>query len=290
MQEQITAAADPSVAAFILDFLLTMLVAVAVITALLLLNRSLGRYYSKRPDQAFVKHLIMLAAILFGILFSLVFMPFDPQNRVALLSLFGIALSAFIALSSTNIMGNAVAGIMLRLVGHIRTGDVVRIDGEIGRVTSLDVLHIQVQTPLGELKTYPAMLLISRPVDTLQPGQTVCDVTVSLGYDISHTEACSLLLQAAAAAGLAQPYALVENLGDFSVLYRVAGVPETLADLPATRSRLNQAVLDTLHTAGHEIASPTLVSHRVGGVQCPPSPMQAPDPDASSRPLTTGRS
>jgi hypothetical protein len=49
---------------------------------------------------------------------------------------------------------------------------------------------------------------------------------------------------------------------DHAVVYRVAGWLEDVSDLPFAGSRLRSAILDHLHGAGVEIASPSLMGQR----------------------------
>jgi len=256
-------AASYTVTQFLWDSLKTLLVALCVAAALYLLNRRLAAMYAGRADRQFVKHAVLVGAGLFAILFSLLFMPFATENRTALLSLFGIALSALIALSSTTIMGNAIAGVMLRLVGRVRLGDFVRVGGHFGRVTERDLLHIEIQTEKGVLLTVPAMLVLSQPIETLRAESTVVSANVSLGYDVPRTQVEGLLLGAAKRAGLSKCYVLIRELGDYSVSYSVEGVPRTLDGILFTRSQLLANMMDALHQAGIEIASPTLMNSRV---------------------------
>ena len=70
------------------------------------------------------------------------------------------------------------------------------------------------------------------------------------------------LIEAAKAAGLKEPFAHVTELGDYAISYRVAGFLADVKQLLSARSRLRISVLDTLHSAGIEVASPTLIDQR----------------------------
>lgn len=85
---------------------------------------------------------------------------------------------------------------------------------------------------------------------------------VSLGYDVDRLRIESVLLAAAADAGLREPFVHVLDLGDFSVTYKVSGLLEEIKQLLSTRSRLRCAMLDRLHGDGIEIVSPSFVNQR----------------------------
>ena len=70
-------------------------------------------------------------------------------------------------------------------------------------------------------------------------------------------------MDAATAAGLSKPFVRIENLGDFSVNYKLGGMLTDLARLLESHSQLRAAVLDTLHEAEIEIVSPVVETSRV---------------------------
>jgi len=83
-----------------------------------------------------------------------------------------------------------------------------------------------------------------------------------LGYEVGHTDAQKILLQAAASAGLEEPFVQILSLNDYSVSYRVAGILGEVKQMLTARSRLRGSVLDTLHGAGIEICSPLYQTQR----------------------------
>ena len=76
-----------------------------------------------------------------------------------------------------------------------------------------------------------------------------------------------ILRQAAADSGLKDAFVHVRELGDFSILYRVAGLLEDVTSLISARSRLREAMLDALHAANIEIVSPNFMNSRVYPVE-----------------------
>jgi hypothetical protein len=71
-----------------------------------------------------------------------------------------------------------------------------------------------------------------------------------------------LLIGAVEATGLDRGFVQVRELLDHAVVYRVAGWLEDVSELPFAGSRLRSAILDHLHGAGIEIASPSLMGQR----------------------------
>jgi small conductance mechanosensitive channel len=240
---------------------------IGVVAALGILNKFLQKNSAQMTGRQFRNHLIMTGAIFFGLLLVILGMPIDAAMRGQLLSLVGIIISAGIALSSSTILGNAMAGIMLKTVRNFHSGDFVMVDDFFGRVTERGLFHTEIQTPDRDLVTLPNMYLATTPVRVLRSSGTVVSATVSLGYDIPHTRIEEILLKAASDLGLKEPFVQILDLGDFSVNYRIAGLLEEAKKLLAYRSRLRSAILDALHAGGVEIVSPNFINLRDHDVQ-----------------------
>ena len=240
--------------------LLGTLVAVAV--SLAAINWFLKRRWKDNPDAQFRFQLIMLALTFSGVLAIMLALPISEQTRGQLLSLIGILLSAAIALSSTTFIGNIMAGIMLKVVRSARPGDFITVANLTGRITEMDLLHTEIQTEFRDLVTVPNLFMVTQPLQVVRASGSIITAEVSLGYDVSHNNATDILCNAAAKAGLKDSFVHVRELGDFSVLYRVAGLLEDIQSLISARSRLRAAMLDALHEAKVEIVSPNFMNTR----------------------------
>jgi small conductance mechanosensitive channel len=250
-----------------------LLVVLAVALALAALSRFLGRNSSTGSGHRFRNQLITFGAWFVGLLIIVLGLPLDPQMRQQLLTLLGILLSAAIALSGSTLLGNAMAGIMLKTVRNFRSGDFISTGDHFGRVTERGLFHTEIQTADRDLTTLPNLLLATSAVKVVRSSGTVVSATISLGYDQPHDRVEKLLIQAAESVGLGDPFVQILELGDFSVTYRAAGLLTETKQLLAFRSRLRGAILDTLHSAGVEIVSPAFTNARVldaGKLMIPP--------------------
>lgn len=144
----------------------------------------------------------------------------------------------------------------------MRPGDYVRVDHHVGRVTEMGILHTMIQTETRDVTWLPNLWLVGRPVTLRQRSGTIVNTTVSLGYDVDRGSVRTALLGAAESIGLTKPFVRIEDLGDFSVTYKVGGLLNDLARLLETHSQLRAAVLDKLHGAGIEIVSPVVETLR----------------------------
>lgn len=243
-------------------FLPVLLTLALVIAGLALVNWFLTRRWHDNPDAQFRFKLIMLALTFTGALAVVITLPVSDTLRGQLLSLIGILLSASIALSSTTFIGNIMAGIMLRVIKSARPGDFITVAEITGRMTKVDLLHTEVQTEDRDLLTVPNLYMVTKPMKVVRATGTIVSAEVSLGYDVSRVRVSELLREAAANAGLSDAFVQVRELGDFAVLYRVAGLLKEIKSLISARSKLRATMLDTLHGAGIEIVSPNFMNTR----------------------------
>ena len=237
-------------------------VIVLVSAALYYANRKLGAYFATRPHRKARQQLIQIGGVLFAILFLILFLPYDDSLKEQVLKLYGIVLSATIALSSTTLVGNIMAGLMLKTISNCRPGNYITVGDYFGRISEMDLLHIEIQTEERDLTTLPNLYLVTHPVTVMRTSGTLLSVSVSLGYDVSRQIVEALLIQAAKDAGLEKPYVQIRDLGDFSVTYQVSALLKDVNSLLERRRELRARTMDALHAEGIEIVSPTFMNTR----------------------------
>ena len=235
---------------------------IATLVVLIIVRIILNRKYKGALELKFRRQIITLLILFVGMLAIILVLPMSDSKRGQLLSLIGILLSAAIALSSTTILGNLIAGFMLRAIRHFKAGDFIRVGDYFGRVSDRGLFHIEVQTEDRDLTTFPNMYLVTNPVTVSRSTGTIISSTVSLGYDVPRKNVQNILLSAAEDAKLEEPFVHVMELGDFSVTYRIAGLLKEVKQLISARSKLRELMLDKLHESGIEIVSPTFMNQR----------------------------
>ncbi len=237
-------------------------VAIFVIVFLLILVRGLlDRYLGEKHNRAY-RRLIMCTVTIFSLMLFVFALPNEQNLRGQVVGLVGILLSGAIALSSTTMLGNALAGVMLRSVKSFRPGDFINVNGFRGRISGRGFFHTEIQSDDRDLTTLPNLFLATNPVKVTNPSGTVIKTQVSLGYDESRLKIEKLLLEAADKAELNDPFVQILELGDFSVLYCINGVLMDSSKFLSSQSKLNAMVLDSLHEADVEIVSPTFMNTR----------------------------
>lgn len=216
----------------------------------------------KKEEHRFSARVAMLLLVGIGVVLILLALPLDPETHKDLFQLLALLITAVITLSSTTFVSNAMAGFMLRGMQSFRLGDFLRVENQFGRVTERGIFHTEIQTEERDLTTIPNLVLVSHPFTVIRSSGTIVSAKVSLGYDISHHIIEKLLLDAALAAKLTDPFVHIVELGDYSVTYRVAGFLGDVKQLLSTRSKLRANMLTTMHDAGVEIVSPSFMNQR----------------------------
>lgn len=231
--------------------------------ALYVLNNRLLAYYRTRPLLKFRRQILQVVVVLTVILLAIILIPFSDEDlRGHLLGLFGLVISATIALSSTTLVGNMMAGIMLKTIDSCKPGDYITVGEHFGRISEMDLLHTEIQTEQRDLTTLPNLYLVANPVRVMHSSGTVLSVDLSLGYDVPRQTIERLLIEAATAAGLESPYVQIRELGDHSISYSVSGLLKEVNHMLAKRRELRAQTIDALHSAGIEIVSPTFMNTR----------------------------
>ncbi|MBB6429664.1 mechanosensitive ion channel family protein [Algisphaera agarilytica] len=214
-------------------------------------------YEARRSRQ-----LVLLAVVAVCVVLTIIALPLPVSTREQLLSLVGLVTTAVIGLSSTTFVAHAMAGFMLRSTKSFHVGDFLKIGDHFGRVTERGLMHTEIQTEDRDLTTLPNLHLITHPYTVVRASGTIVSAEVGLGYGVHHAVVEPLLLSAARQIGLGEPFVRVMALNDFSVTYRVSGLLKDPQQMLTTRSRLHNAVLDTLHGNEIEIMSPTFMVQR----------------------------
>ena len=222
----------------------------------------LRRAIPDEPATRVVRQLVSVAVIVFANIALVLALPIESETTGQLLSLFGLVITAVIALSSTTFVSNAMAGFMLRSVGGFRPGDFIRVGEHFGRVTEKGLLHTEIQSEDRDLITLPNLFIMTQPVRVVRSSGTLISAEVSLGYETHRHRIRDLLKEAAADAGLTDPFVQITSLADHAVSYRVYGFLADVSNLVTKRTELRGKMLDRLHGDGIEIVSPAFMNQR----------------------------
>ncbi len=210
-----------------------------------------------------LRNTISVFFIFVGLLAFILTIPIENALKGQIISFLAIIISAGIALSSTTVLGNLIAGIMNNSMKRFRNGDLIKIGDLQGRVTKKSMFHTEVQLEDSNFITIPNLYIATTPVKLTRKTDTVISTSVSLGYEVSRLKIEESLKEAAILTGLTDPYVYITKLGDYSVEYKIHGFLEDSSKYFSTISLLNGKVIDVLHEKKIEIVSPTFMNQRV---------------------------
>lgn len=211
-----------------------------------------------------LKPLISIAILFIGLLVFIISIKMDKELTKQIISLLAILLSAGIALSSTTVLGNLIAGLMNSSMKRFQQGDLIKIEEHLGRVTRKGIFHTEIQSEDGNFVNLPNMYVARHPVKFTRNTETLVTCTVSIGYDEPRSRIEDLLISAAnnAKINASKPFVFITKLGDFSVEYKLHGFLKDSRDYLAACSRMKEQVLDLLHLHQIEILTPSFITQR----------------------------
>jgi len=253
--ETLTGAIDPWVPA---------LIVVAIVAVIIVGVRALLRHRGRAQSAHSLQFQIQAwtVGLVFAGLLAVVFALPDSVDSNLVFSVVGLVVTGALAISGQSIIANGMAGIMLRTIRNFRPGDFISVGDTQGRVSEMGLFHTEIQSPDRDLITLPNSLMVNEPVRVARGSGTIVSVTIGLGYDLSRHRLKELFIKAAENAGVEDPFVQVLELDDYAVTYRVAGFLAESTRILATRSRMREELLDTLHEAGIEIMSPMFIARR----------------------------
>jgi len=222
----------------------------------------IARHADLGKERKFPRQIVMLGLTLVCLVAIVLSLPISESSRNGLIGLIGLLASGSLAFSSTTVVANLMAGILLRVTKPFGIGDFIRVGDHFGRVSERGLFETEIQSESRELVAIPNTYLISHPVATIRSSGTIIALTLSLGYDVHHSRVEPLLVKAAQESGLEDPFVHILELGNHSVTYRVAGFLKEVKWLITARSNLSRSVLDVLHGQGIEIMSPSYMGQR----------------------------
>lgn len=222
----------------------------------------LGKSGELGSDKRFPRQILFTLLVFIALWMLILFLPIDETFRKEISTLLGVMFSALIALSSTALLSNLMAGIVLRITQPFSIGDFVRVDGHFGRVSERGLFDTELQTEERAFVSIPNSYLIKNPVSATHASGTVVSVSLSIGFDVYHGTVETLLLQAAEKADLEKPFVNILELGNIAVTYRISGFLEETKNYVSFKSRLFASVLDELHSQHIEIMSPNIMAQR----------------------------
>lgn len=208
-----------------------------------------GIRYGAQVSEVSLRLLIFFVAI-FVILSNI---PGITTNMVRLAA---AAVGIILALSSTTMIANGMAGVLIKILKSYRIGDMVKIKEHIGRVSEIGIFHTEIQTPKRGLVTVPNHVVMSDLFVNYTEQKYIVNVPISISYNVNRKTVEDLLIKAVEDTGLNDPFVLVKKLDSFWVVYEANGLLKDVSQLIVIESNLRKNILDEFNKAKIEILSP----------------------------------
>jgi len=177
------------VVAFLIPFIPLVLAIVLVVVGLGALHYVLlARQSHLTSEQKLPRQVTLLVLTIVGLVAISMALPVNESTRNQVIALIGVLLSGVIAFSSTTMVGNLMAGLVLRVNKPFKVGDFIRVEDYSGRVAEMGLLDTEIQTETRELIAFSNTLMVNTPVRVTRASGAIISVDLSLGYDIHHSE------------------------------------------------------------------------------------------------------
>jgi len=209
-------------------------------------------------------------------------------------TLFGGAIALGIGLGAQNMANNFLSGLILLADRPIKIGDIVEVDGQVGRIINIGGRCSTIKLFNGVDVLVPNSHMIEQKVVnwTLTDKRIRWDVTVGVAYGSSTREVSRLMMRAATEHGKVledpEPVVLFEEFGDSSLQFTVYFWVDmlTVMDMRIVRSDIRHQIDRLLRDAGITIAFPQRDVHFDAAKPIPVQVVEGNDPamDADSGP------
>ncbi len=189
---------------------------------------------------------------------------------VAMLKTIGIEVTVLLAGSAALLVGlglgiqqifrDIMSGIFLLFEGTVEVGDVLRVDGQLGRVVEINLRTSKIETPDGLTLIVPNYKFITETVVNWSHHNTLPSrfaVTVSMAYGTDENLVREIMLQVAAAHPRVlqddpqrSPQVRIVDFTDQRMVFDVAFWTHHKFEADSTRSELRFSIWERLRLAG----------------------------------------
>lgn len=230
-------------------------------------------------DQNWAPFTYKIVAFLIWVCALLVAFPYVPGSESMAFRGVTIFLGALFSLSSTSIVSNVIAGIILTYTSAFRIGEVIKIGDTLGIATARRLLTTRLRTLKNEEVSIPNAVILNSHItnfSTMARGEgVILHTTITIGYNAPWQRVHELLLAAARATPFVlerpAPFVLQTSLNDYHISYQINVYTDKPREMLNIYSALHFNIQDQFNLAGVEIMSPGYTSLRDGNeITIPP--------------------
>lgn len=212
-------------------------------------------------SKTLFKQLVFYSIWALGIVVAVSALGFDPQALATAIGLTSVALG----FALKDVLSNLISGLLLLIMRPFHLGDQIIVGDTEGAVERIELRATRIRTYDGRVVLVPnAELFTSRVTNNTAAPVRRGSVFIRLGYDAELRRAAELVLAATrVTAGVLDeppPSILLSELEPMVVAIEVRFWTDSRrGDFVATRSRVNEAVVDALKRGGVPLPDPAVI-------------------------------
>jgi len=207
--------------------------------------------------------------------------PYLPGAQTEAFKGISVVIGLMLSLGSSNVIGQAISGLIIIYSRTLHVGEYVRIGEVEGTVTETSTFAIRVRTGLGEELTLPNSLIVNQVTKNYSRAVKgegyVVDTVMTIGYDTPWRQVHAMMIEGAKRTegilATPAPHVFQTALSDFYVEYRV--VAQAIASAPRPRAQvladLHANLQDVFNENGVQIMSPHYLGDPAGAKIVPPA-------------------
>jgi small-conductance mechanosensitive channel len=192
--------------------------------------------------------------------------PYLPGSQTEAFKGISVVLGVMLSLGSSNVIGQAVSGLILTYSRTLHVGEYVRIGDFEGTVTEMTTFATRIRTGLGEELSLPNSMIVGTVTKnysrTVKGVGYIVDTVLTIGYDTPWRQVHAMMVEGARRTeGVLEtpaPHVFQTALSDFYVEYRL--VAQAIASEPRPRAQvmndLHANLQDVFNENGVQIMSP----------------------------------
>ena len=234
-----------------------------------------------------------LVRVLIVVLTIIVVYPYLPGSNSDAFKGVSVFIGLLLSLGGAAAVGNVVSGVILTYMRPFQVGHRVRINDNVGDITSKNLLVTRIRTTKNEEITVPNGALLSGGIVNYtvlaETHGLVLHTSVTIGYDVPWPQVHELLLAAAAKTDRIEaapaPFILQKALQDWYVEYELNATTRDSHAMALTYSELHANIQDVFRDAGVEIMSSHYMHVRTGNETTIPTPAAQRPPTLFGAPL-----
>ena len=207
--------------------------------------------------------------------------PYLPGSETEAFKGISVMLGVMISLGGSNLLGQAIGGLIITYSHTMRIGEYVRVGDVEGTVTEIGTFATRVHTGKGEVLTLPNSLVVGSVTTnysrTVSDHGYVVDTVLTIGYDAPWRQVHAMMIEAALRTegirATPKPHVFQTALSDFYAEYRVVAHATAIDPRPRAEvlTQLHANLQDVFNENGVQIMSPHYLGDPQDAKIVPPS-------------------